>query len=89
MAEARAPSDREKGLTAVPVVHEAGRVVGCYALAPTTVAPPIDPHRPGTLPSPQHRVGIRRRYGAVRSRRASGTPDLAARFRRAADRCPR
>ncbi len=34
-------SNQEKGFTAVLVVHEQGRVVGYYGLAPTAVAPSI------------------------------------------------
>ena len=39
----RALSNQEKGFTAVLVVHDAGRVVAYYGLAPTAVVP-------GTLP---------------------------------------
>jgi GNAT superfamily N-acetyltransferase len=35
----RALSNQEKGFTAVLVVHEAGRVIGFYGLAPTAVVP--------------------------------------------------
>lgn len=38
----RALSNQEKGFTAVTVVHEAGRVVGYYGLAPTVVLSPVD-----------------------------------------------
>jgi GNAT superfamily N-acetyltransferase len=37
----RAFSNQEKGFTAVVVVHEGGRVVGYYGLAPTAVVPNI------------------------------------------------
>ena len=37
--KARALSNNERGFTAVMVMHEAGRVVGYYGLAPTAVAP--------------------------------------------------
>ncbi|MBZ9821994.1 GNAT family N-acetyltransferase [Mesorhizobium sp. CA4] len=39
----RALSNREKGSTAVLVIHEAGRVVGYCGLAPTAVVPSILP----------------------------------------------
>ncbi|MDG4855984.1 MULTISPECIES: GNAT family N-acetyltransferase [unclassified Mesorhizobium] len=50
----RALSNQEKGFTAVLVVHEAGRVVGYYALAPTAVVPSILPRsiRKGQPPDP-------------------------------------
>jgi GNAT superfamily N-acetyltransferase len=50
----RALSNREKGFTAVLVVHEAGRVVGYYGLAPTAVVPSILPRsiRTGQPPDP-------------------------------------
>ena len=47
-------SNQEKGFTAVLVVHEEGRVVGYYGLAPTAVAPSILPRsiRTGQPPDP-------------------------------------
>ncbi|MBZ9881461.1 GNAT family N-acetyltransferase [Mesorhizobium sp. CA10] len=52
--KARALSNQEKGFTAVLVVHEAGRVVGYYGLAPTAVLPSILPRsiRTGQPPDP-------------------------------------
>ncbi len=50
----RALSNQEKGFTAVLVVHEAGRVVGYYGLAPTAVVPNLLPRsiRTGQPPDP-------------------------------------
>ena len=50
----RALSNQEKGFTAVLVVHEAGRAVGYYGLAPTAVIPSILPRsvRTGQPPDP-------------------------------------
>ena len=50
----RALSNQEKGFTAVLVVHEAGRVVGYYGLAPTAVVPSVLPRsiRTGQPPDP-------------------------------------
>jgi GNAT superfamily N-acetyltransferase len=52
--KARALSNQEKGFTAVLVVHEAGRVVGYYGLAPTAIVPAILPRsiRTGQPPDP-------------------------------------
>jgi GNAT superfamily N-acetyltransferase len=51
---ARALSNQQKGFTAVLVVHEAGRVVGYYGLAPTAVVPGVLPRaiRTGQPPDP-------------------------------------
>jgi GNAT superfamily N-acetyltransferase len=50
----RALSNQEKGFTAVVVVHDAGRVVGYYGLAPTAVVPSVLPRsiRTGQPPDP-------------------------------------
>lgn len=50
----RALSNQKKGFTAVMVVHDAGRVVGYYALAPTAVVPVSLPRsiRTGQSPDP-------------------------------------
>lgn len=50
----RALSNQEKGFTAVLVVHAAGRVVGFYGLAPTSVVPDVLPRaiRTGQPPDP-------------------------------------
>lgn len=50
----RALSNHERGFTAVMVVHEGGRVVGYYGLAPTAVVPTAMPRaiRTGQPPDP-------------------------------------
>ncbi len=50
----RALSNQERGFTAVLVVHDAGRVVGNYGLAPTAVVPGALPRsiRTGQPPDP-------------------------------------
>lgn len=50
----RALSNQERGFTAVLVVHDAGRVVGYYGLAPTAVVPSALPRsiRTGQPPDP-------------------------------------
>lgn len=50
----RALSNQEKGFTVVMVVHEAGRVVGYYGVAPSAVVPSAMPRaiRTGQPPSP-------------------------------------
>lgn len=50
----RALSNQQKGFTAVLAVHDAGRVVGYYGLAPTAVVPAVLPRsiRTGQPPDP-------------------------------------
>jgi GNAT superfamily N-acetyltransferase len=50
----RALSNHRRGFTAVMVVHDAGRVVGYYGLAPTAVVPTAMPRsiRTGQPPDP-------------------------------------
>ena len=50
----RALVNQQKGFTVVMVVHEAGRVAGCYGQAPTAVLPATVPRtvRTGQPPSP-------------------------------------
>lgn len=50
----RALANQEKGFTAVVAVHDAGRVVGYYGLAPTGAVPSILPRaiRTGQPPNP-------------------------------------
>jgi GNAT superfamily N-acetyltransferase len=50
----RALSNHKRGFTAVMVIHEAGRVVGYYGLAPTAVVPSSMPRsiRTGQPPDP-------------------------------------
>ena len=52
--KARDLSNQQKGFTAVLVVHENGRVVGYYGLAPTAVVPSVLPRpiRTGQPPDP-------------------------------------
>ena len=52
--QTRALSNQEKGFTVVMVVHDAGRVVGYYGLAPTAVVPTMLPRsvKTGQPPNP-------------------------------------
>jgi GNAT superfamily N-acetyltransferase len=52
--KARALANQEKGFTAVMVVHEDGRVIGYYGLAPTAIVPASLPRsiRMGQPPDP-------------------------------------
>jgi GNAT superfamily N-acetyltransferase len=52
--QTRALSNQEKGFTAVMVVHDGGRVIGYYGLAPTSIVPVQVPRsiRTGQLPDP-------------------------------------
>lgn len=52
--QTRALSNQQKGFTAVIVVHDGGRVVGFYGLAPTAVVPNALPRsiRTGQPPDP-------------------------------------
>lgn len=50
----RALSNQEKGFTVVMVVHDDGRVIGYYGLAPTAIVPSVLPRsvRTGQPPDP-------------------------------------
>lgn len=52
--QTRALSNQEKGFTAVMVVHDGGRVIGYYGLAPTSIVPLQLPRsiRTGQPPDP-------------------------------------
>lgn len=52
--QTRALANQEKGFTAVMVVHEGGRVIGYYGLAPTSIIPAQLPRsiRTGQPPDP-------------------------------------
>lgn len=52
--QTRALSNQEKGFTAVMVIHDGGRVVGYYGLAPTSIIPAQLPRsiRTGQPPDP-------------------------------------
>lgn len=52
--QTRALANQEKGFTAVMVVHEGGRVIGYYGLAPTSIVPAQLPRsiRTGQPPDP-------------------------------------
>jgi GNAT superfamily N-acetyltransferase len=50
----RALSNQQKGFTVVMVIHDGGRVVGYYGLAPTAIVPSVMPRsiRTGQPPTP-------------------------------------
>ena len=50
----RALSNQEKGFTVVMVIHDGGRVVGYYGLAPTAIVPSVMPRsiKTGQPPNP-------------------------------------
>ena len=50
----RALSNQEKGFTVVMVIHDGGRVVGYYGLAPTAIVPSVMPRsmKTGQPPDP-------------------------------------
>jgi GNAT superfamily N-acetyltransferase len=50
----RALANQQRGFTAVVVVHDVGRVVGFYGLAPTSIVPTVLPRsiRTGQPPNP-------------------------------------
>ena len=50
----RALSNQEKGFTVVIVIHDGGRVVGYYGLAPTAIVPSVMPRsiKTGQPPNP-------------------------------------
>lgn len=52
--QTRALTNQEKGFTAVMVVHEGGRIIGYYGLAPTSIVPAQLPRsiRTGQPPDP-------------------------------------